>query len=73
VKVTIQKKTPSGWKHWKDLTAGKGGIFKKTYASSMKKGQLRATVSGDESVKFSLVRPKDRFVNPFGCGGAIPC
>jgi hypothetical protein len=34
---------------------------------------LRATVATDESVGFSLVRPKDRRVNPFGCGGAIPC
>jgi hypothetical protein len=72
-KVVIQKKVPGNWKHWKTLTAGGGGIFKKTYSSSLKKGYLRAKVSDDKSVKFSLARPKDRFVNPFGCGGVIPC
>jgi hypothetical protein len=42
----------------------------------MKKGQLRAIVTGpgaDQSVGFSLTRPKDMSVNPFGCGGVIPC
>ncbi|HLM94297.1 MAG TPA: cellulase family glycosylhydrolase [Gaiellaceae bacterium] len=74
--VTIEKKTSSGWQQWKSFTAGSGGIFSKTYASSMKKGQLRATVglpSDDKSVGFSLVRPKDMRVNPFGCGGVTPC
>jgi hypothetical protein len=75
--VTIEKKTSSGWQQWKPpFTAGSGGIFSKTYASSMKKGELRATVgppSGDKSVGFSLVRPKDMSVNPFGCGGVTPC
>jgi cellulase (glycosyl hydrolase family 5) len=71
--VTIQKNTSSGWANWKVFTAGSGGIFSKTYTSSMKTGKLRAVVTGDESVGFSLVRPKDRFVNPFGCGGVIPC
>jgi hypothetical protein len=76
--VTIQKKTSSGWTQWKKppFTAGSGGIFAKTYTSSMKKGQLRAIVVGpssDESVGFSLTRPKDLSVNPFGCGGGIPC
>ena len=73
VHVTIQKKVSGPWKHWKDFMAGSGGIFKKTYASGMKTGKLRAIVVGDQSVDFSLTRPKDRFVNPFGCGGAIPC
>jgi hypothetical protein len=75
--VTIQKKTSSGWQQWKPpFPAGSGGIFSKTFASSMKKGQLRAIVTGpgaDQSVGFSLTRPKDMSVNPFGCGGVIPC
>jgi hypothetical protein len=74
LQVTIQKKTSHGWKKWKGpFTAGSGGIFSRTYASSMKSGQLRAHVVGDDSAGFSLTRPKDRFVNPFGCGGATPC
>ena len=39
----------------------------------MKTGELRAHTASDDSVKFSLTRPKDMFVNPFGCGGVIPC
>ena len=55
-------------------SAGRGGIFKKTYASRHEDRQApRDRQSGDQSVDFSLTRPKDRFVNPFGCGGVIPC
>jgi hypothetical protein len=72
--VTIQKKASSGWKKWKGpFRAGSGGIFSKSYASSMKRGQLRAHVAGYDSAGFSLTRPKDKFVNPFGCGGPTPC
>jgi hypothetical protein len=39
----------------------------------MKRGQLRAHVAGYDSAGFSLTRPKDKFVNPFGCGGPTPC
>ena len=72
--VTIQRKTSGGWKKWKpSFGAASNGIFSKSYSSSLKKGKLRAIVAGDESLGFSLARPKDRFVNPFGCGGVIPC
>jgi hypothetical protein len=72
--VTIQRKASSGWKKWKGpFRAGSGGIFSKSYASSMKRGQLRAHVAGYDSAGFSLTRPKDKFVNPFGCGGPTPC
>ena len=77
VTVTIEKKTSTGWKTWKpSFTAGAGGIFKKTYSSSLKKGQLRATVGppgSESSPGFSLVRPPDKSVNPFGCGGVVTC
>ena len=49
------------------------GIFRKTYNSSVKKGNVWATFSGEDSVRFNLVRPPDKSVNPFGCGGVIPC
>jgi len=75
ISVTIEKKNSvGGWDPWKPVfTAGAGGIFKKTYSSSLKTGQLRATVSGESSPGFSLVRPPDKNVNPFGCGGVVPC
>jgi hypothetical protein len=71
--VDIKRKTSSGWKHFATATADPNGIFSRTVSSSRTKGFLKAFYAGQESVKFSLVRPKERFVNPFGCGGGIPC
>jgi hypothetical protein len=55
------------------VTANGDGIFTRTYNSSVKKGTLQASFGGDISVAFNLVRPPDKSVSPFGCGGAIPC
>jgi hypothetical protein len=55
------------------VTANADGIFTKTYNSSVKKGTLKASFGGDVSVAFNLVRPRDKSVNPFGCGGVTPC
>ena len=72
--VTIVLKKPSGTTvHLAGATASSNGIFRKTYSRSEKKGTLQATFGAKSSLKFSLVRPPDRFVNPFGCGGVIPC
>jgi hypothetical protein len=75
IQVTIQREaSPGSWVPWKpSFTAGAGGIFRKTYSSSLKTGKLRAVVSGEESRGFSLVRPKDKNVRPFGCGGVVAC
>ena len=36
-------------------------------------GSIRAVFRGQASLPFSLVPVRDRFVEPFGCGGATPC
>jgi hypothetical protein len=74
ISVSIQRHASSGWKSWKGpFTAGAGGIFQKTYSSPLKRGKLRAVVSAEASRAFSLVRPPDKTVIPFGCGGAVAC
>jgi hypothetical protein len=73
----IERKTSSGWKKMTNVTSAGNGIFSKRFSSSVKHGLVRARFGlgpGERiSARFSLDRPADRFVNPFGCGGAIPC
>ena len=76
--IQIEKKTSSGWVNVTQVAAGSNGIFTKRFASSLTTGSLRAVILSPgpldpNSAGFSLTRPKDRFVNPFGCGGGIPC
>jgi hypothetical protein len=44
-----------------------------SWRSDRTRGLFRARVAGDVSVPFSLVRPAELFVRPFGCGGAVAC
>lgn len=71
--VKIQRLKDGKWVAMKGATAASSGIFRRSFNSSVRKGKLRAHFGGENSMPFSLVRPKDRFVNPFGCGGVIPC
>jgi hypothetical protein len=75
--LVIERKTSSGWKKMTNVTSAGNGIFSKRFSSSVKHGLVRARFGigpGERiSARFSLDRPADRFVNPFGCGGAIPC
>jgi hypothetical protein len=71
----VQIKNVSSGATIKTVHAGSDGIFSVSFASSLKQGKLRAhpTAPLQDSLAFSLTRPKERFVNPFGCGGFIPC
>jgi hypothetical protein len=72
--IKIQRKTSSGsWLTKKPVTANANGIFTLSWASTDKTGYYRALTDTDDSVQFSLVRPPDRFVVPFGCGGPVKC
>lgn len=73
VKVRVQIKTGSAWKNLSSLQSSAAGIFQKTYKVPYRKGHIRAIASGETSIPFSLTYAKDRFVNPFGCGGPIAC
>ena len=75
--VVIERKTSNGWKQMTTANAASNGIFSKRINSSVKHGLVRARFGAGMneriSAGFSLDRPNDRFVNPFGCGGATPC
>jgi polysaccharide biosynthesis protein PslG len=75
VKVSIERRTSSGWRRMTTVNPSPYGIFSKVFRSSLTRGYVRAQVisTGVKSVGFSLVRPRDRIVQPFGCGGSIPC
>lgn len=74
-KVVIQVKTGRRWRAVTSVNASPAGIFRKTFRTSYASGMVRARFpkAKEASVPFSLTRPKDRWVNPFGCGGIISC
>jgi hypothetical protein len=74
--VVIWRKTTSGWRKVTTATSNSVGIFSKRVLFSRTRGLMKATVpsTGDFSNNFSLVRPRDRLVAAFGCGGpSLPC
>jgi hypothetical protein len=66
-RVTVQQRVGRRWKRLARLRANRYGIFSRRVRTS-RRGKLRAVVSktGDASISFSLRRPPDRPVNPFG-------
>ena len=73
-KVIVEIKTGTRWRRLgSTLYANKYGIFTRTYRVPYTKGYVRARAVGETSIPFSLRYVKDRYVNPFGCGGAIGC
>jgi hypothetical protein len=75
--VQVQRSGKRGgtYKTVKKLTPKRGGIFTWKQATSRKAGWYRARLvsSGETSVPFSLKRPKNRILHPFGCGGDVAC
>jgi hypothetical protein len=65
--VTIQASGKGGYKALRKLRSDSAGIFKGLFRGP-RKGHLRARLGGkgEVSVPFSLKRPPDRPVNPFG-------
>ena len=68
--VVVERSTKRGWKRVKKLKPNSAGIFQ-TRLKRIRKGSLRARIasSGEAAVPFSLKRPPDRPVNPFGSTG----
>jgi hypothetical protein len=67
--IKIERRTSSGgWHVVKSASANGSGIFKKSWSSGDTRGRYRARLANGStvSVGFSLVRPPDKFVNPFG-------
>jgi hypothetical protein len=65
--VIVQQKVGRRWKRLRLLTTNNFGIFSKRVRSA-RRGGLRALLrdGSDQSVAFSLTRPPDLPVNPFG-------
>jgi hypothetical protein len=72
--VLVERKGGAGWKLVGRLTANRYGIFAQRFPGSFA-GPLRARLASgkDTSVPFSLTRPREIQVWPFGCGGILPC
>jgi hypothetical protein len=72
--VLVERRTGSGWKVVRRLVPNSNGIFRKRFPAGFA-GPVRARLATgkDASVPFSLTRPREIQVWPFGCGGVLPC
>ena len=66
-KVAIERSAKGKWRKLRTLKVGANGVFRKRLRGP-RKGSIRARLlaSGEKSVGFSLKRPPDMPVNPFG-------
>jgi hypothetical protein len=71
--LVIEIKSGRRWRQLGRLNSDRWGIFRRTYRTPVRRGYVRARLGGELSLPFSLTRVGDRYVNPFGCGGGIPC
>jgi hypothetical protein len=71
--VVVDVKVGRRWRRLGTVRANASGMFMKTYRTPIRKGYVRARFGGENSLLFSLTPARDRYVNPFGCGGAIRC
>jgi hypothetical protein len=72
-RVVLEISVRGRWRPLGSLTANSAGIFTRTYRTPIRKGHVRARFARQTSLPFSLTPVRDRYVNPFGCGGVIPC
>jgi hypothetical protein len=64
--VVVEQKSGAGWRRLASLQANLDGIFIRRLRGGGR-GPVRARLaSGEASLAFSLNRPRDRRVNPFG-------
>jgi hypothetical protein len=64
-RVVLEQRRSGRWRGLSVVKADRYGIFRATVRTSGA-GPLRARVPGDAAVPFSLVRPPDHVVDPFG-------
>ena len=72
-RVVIERKVGSTWRRVRALAARSTGIFVASWPTDRTRGLVRARVGAETSVPFSLLRPPERYVRPFGCGGVVAC
>jgi hypothetical protein len=66
-KVVIERSSKGKWRKLRTLRAGANGVFRKRIRGP-RRGSIRARLAGskDAAIGFSLKRPPDMPVNPFG-------
>jgi hypothetical protein len=72
-RVVLEIKAGRHWRRLGGVNANGNGIFARTYRTRARTGYVRARFGRETSVPFSLRYVRDRFANPFGCGGVISC
>jgi hypothetical protein len=72
--VLVERRSGRGWALVGRLAANRYGIFAQRFRGGFA-GPLRARLASgrDTSVPFTLKRPREIQVWPFGCGGILPC
>jgi hypothetical protein len=72
--VLVERRAGARWKRVARLTTNRYGIFTRRFGGRLA-GPFRARLANgtDTSVPFSLTRPREIQVWPFGCGGILPC
>ena len=68
-RVAVEARAKTGWRRLALLRTNRHGIFSRRFAVEMRTGHLRARLLGSRratALPFSLTRPPDRFVRPFG-------
>ena len=71
--VVVELKVGRKWRRLGTVRANGSGIFQKTYRTPYRRGHVRARFAREASLPFSLTPVRDRYVNPFGCGGYVRC
>jgi hypothetical protein len=71
-RVALEITSGTGWRRLGTRRTA-SGMFSATYRTPIRRGYVRARFGRAASVPFSLTRPPDRSVNPFGCGGWVRC
>jgi len=72
-KVVIQIRIGKRWRNLTRLRANGNGIFQGSVKTPYRSGLIRARHRTETSLGFSLTPVPNRYVNPFGCGGGLPC
>jgi hypothetical protein len=71
--VVVELRSGGNWRRLGTIRAGGGSVFSRLYRTPIRRGYVRARFGASVSLPFSLTPVRDRYVNPFGCGGGIRC
>ena len=72
-RLVLSVRSGSSWRLLGTVSTSPHGIISRTFRTKIRSGSVRGRFAGETSLPFSLAYARDRFVNPFGCGGPIAC